>query len=516
MRQHAAAGPGPQTDRRALAIDRVEALGWSLIALHAALLVASGSVPAWGWGLVAVLAGVTAPSLAGVWVAPWAVRACLLAAAGVSVQVAGDEAASTAWMWLMLAVAGPALRGRPPVAAMGTALLTATTATTLAATGADWSLVAPATAAVLFVGALATGLADSLRDVQGAFAALHSRERRFGSLLRDAAEVIAILGPHRDLQFVSPAITRVLGYRDAAELGGPWLELAHPDDRPNVLQMAARVRAMPGATVTGELRVRHADGHHVWIRARVVDLSANPDVAGIVVAFHDITDQKDAASEERLRISRELHDSVSQALFSMALQARTAQIELERAGLEPDAPVRRTIGDVADLARGALAEIRALIFELRPRALSEEGFVSAVRKHAAAVGSRHSVRVTVQAPPERIFVGDRVEEHLFRVIQEAVGNAARHADASRIDVDIATAGSPTWVTVTVRDDGHGFDPSGRFDGHFGLQTMRERVAVLGGQLQVDSAPRDGTVVSVAVPVDGGQQTGAAAPRHALG
>ncbi len=388
--QRAAAKPGPQPDGRAFAIDRVEALGWSLIALHAALLVATGAVPAWGWALVAVLAGVTAPSLAGIWVAPWAVRAGLLAGASIAVQATGNEAATAAWMWLMLAVAGPALRGRPPVAALGTALLTATAATTLAATGADWSLVAPATAAVLFVGALATVLADSLRDVQGAVAALHSRE-------------------------------------------------------------------------------------------------------------------KDAALQERLRISRELHDSVSQALFAMTLQARAAQIQLDRAGLAAEAPVRRTVGDVADLARGALAEIRALIFELRPRALVEEGFVSAVRTHAAAVGSRHGVEVTVEAPPERIFVGDWVEEHLLRVIQEAVGNAARHADASSIDVDIVTTGSPPWVSVTVRDDGRGFDPDGRFDGHFGLQTMGERVAVLGGQLRVESGPGRGTVVSVAVPMAGGRQ-----------
>jgi len=500
----AATGPGldPFPDRRSVAIRRVEVLGWSLIAVHAAILVATGAVAPWGWGIVAVLVGVTVPALAGLWIVEWGGRAALLAVAGVLVVASGDDAAAAAWMWLMLAVAGPALRGGPAVATISTALLTATTASTLAATGQPWSLVAPATAAVLFFGALARGLADSVRDAHGAFAAFRSRERRFGALLRDAAEAIVIVGPDRSLQFVSPAITRVLGHRDDAEPAEDWLELAHPDDRAVVLQMATRVRAMPGETVTGELRLRHADGHHVWVRARVVDLTANPDVGGLVVAFHDITDEKAAASDERLRISRELHDSVSQALFSMGLQARTAQLELTRAGVDEHAPLRRAVDDVAELARGALAEIRALIFELRPRALTEEGFVSAVRKHAAAVGARHRVDIAVDAPAERIVVGALAEEHLFRIVQEAVGNAARHADASRIAVRVATTSSPTWITVTVGDDGRGFDPAGSYGGHFGLQTMRERVAVLGGRLEIDSRPGEGTVVAVAVPATG--------------
>ncbi|WP_199224022.1 PAS domain-containing sensor histidine kinase [Paraconexibacter algicola] len=493
---------GTTAGRRA-AIDRVEALGFSLTALHAALLVVGSAVPGWGWVLVAALVAVTAPSLAGAWIVDWPLRVVLLLACSTLVVLAGDEDAQAAWTWMTLAVAVPAFHGRPPLASLYVALITATTTTVLAAASAPWSVAAPAAAAVLLVGALATGLADGLRAAEGASAVLQSRERRFGALLRDAAEVIVLVGPDREVQFVSPALGRVLGHADTTGMGDDWLGLVHPDDRATVLQLARRVRAMPGTPVSAELRARHADGRHVWIHLRVVDLTANPDVGGIVLSFHDISDQKDAASEERLRISRDLHDSVSQALFSMTLQSRAAQLQLERAGLDPQSPARRTVTDVADLARGALAEIRALIFELRPRALVEEGFVSAVRKHAAAVGSRHRVAVVVEAPAERIPVGEAVEEHLFRVIQEAVGNAARHAHAERITVDIATAGEPPWVTVTVQDDGRGFDPAARFDGHFGLETMRERVAVLGGQLRIDSAPGAGTTVAVAIPAETG-------------
>jgi len=331
-----------------------------------------------------------------------------------------------------------------------------------------------------------------------------SRERRLVTLLRSAAEVVAVVGPDRVPHFASPAVERVLGYATDEAGALDWYELTHPDDRPVLLQLAARIRAARGTTATGELRLRAAAGDYVWVEVRAVDETANPDVRGIVIAVLDISERKSATTDERLRISRELHDSVSQALFSMSLQARAAQLELDAEGISPDGTLARTIGDVADLARGALAEIRALIFELRPDALREEGVVSAIRKHGAAIAARYDVPVTVRAPQARIVLGEHTEEHLFRVILEAVANAARHAGASRVDVEVASAGDPPWITTTVTDDGRGFDPGQRFAGHLGLETMRERVAVLGGQLQIDSRPGTGTVVAVALPTDADQ------------
>ena len=158
-----------------------------------------------------------------------------------------------------------------------------------------------------------------------------------------------------------------------------------------------------------------------------------------------------AALLERTRLARELHDSVSQALFSMTMHARAAQLALAKAGLEESGPLGRSIAELAELTRGALAEMRALIFELRPAALAEEGLVAALRKQGAALSAREQVAVTVQGPEERLNLEAGVEEHLYRIVSEALHNVVKHARANRAAVTVtAQAGS---LHVMVRDDG---------------------------------------------------------------
>jgi signal transduction histidine kinase len=204
------------------------------------------------------------------------------------------------------------------------------------------------------------------------------------------------------------------------------------------------------------------------------------------------------ASDERQRIARDLHDSVSQSLFSMTLHARTAQRALKETGQKANGPVGRELRHVGDLARAALAEMRALIFELRPRGLAEEGLVSALRKHAGAVGAREHVAITVDGPSERLPLSAECEEHLYRLGQEALANATKHAEAKQITVAITTDGST--VGLEVSDDGRGFDTDEAHPGHLGLTTMQSRASEIGAQLRIDSAPGSGTMVRVEVPL----------------
>ena len=132
---------------------------------------------------------------------------------------------------------------------------------------------------------------------------------------------------------------------------------------------------------------------------------------------------------ERQRLSRELHDSVSQALFSMTLHARAAQRHLETAGIGPGEPAGREVEKLRELTTGALAEMRALIFELRPGALAEEGLVAALGKQATALTARTGTRIHVQAGVDRLELAPAVEEHLYRLVLEALNNALKHADA---------------------------------------------------------------------------------------
>lgn len=203
-----------------------------------------------------------------------------------------------------------------------------------------------------------------------------------------------------------------------------------------------------------------------------------------------------AALEERHRLARELHDSVSQALFSMTLHTRAVELALHKQGGDPDGPVARGITELRGLTQDALAEMRASLFQLRPDALREDGLAEAIRKQSAAIASREGVVIAVEAPGYRLSLDDRAEEEMFRVVQEAVHNAIKHARPSRIDITIL---EEEGVVIEVSDDGTGFDPTTVSSNGMGLVSMRERMLRIGGDLVIDSTPAGSTTVRAVLP-----------------
>jgi signal transduction histidine kinase len=212
--------------------------------------------------------------------------------------------------------------------------------------------------------------------------------------------------------------------------------------------------------------------------------------------------EAERAAEERQRIARDLHDSVSQSLFSMTLHTRTAERALRRTGQQAQALVERELVRLGELSHSALTEMRALIFELRPHGLTEEGLVAAFTKHAGAVSVREALPITVRGPSERLPISPECEEHLYRLGQEALANVVKHAQAER--VTLAVTNDAGTVGLEVHDDGRGFDPSSVYPGHFGLTTMRSRANEIGARLDIDSTPGSGTLVRVALPISDGQ------------
>ncbi|HZU76519.1 MAG TPA: PAS domain S-box protein, partial [Dehalococcoidia bacterium] len=198
------------------------------------------------------------------------------------------------------------------------------------------------------------------------------------------------------------------------------------------------------------------------------------------------------AVEERQRLARELHDSVSQALYGIGLGAETARAMLERDPARAAQPIEY----VQQLARAGMAEMRALIFELRPESLAQEGLVAALEKQAAATRARHQIAVDLALGSEPDLPLE-AKEALYRIAQEAMHNTVKHARAK--SVAVALVHDAREVALTVRDDGVGFDPGGDFPGHLGLRSMRERAARHGAMLDVASAPGQGTLVRVRVP-----------------
>jgi signal transduction histidine kinase len=197
--------------------------------------------------------------------------------------------------------------------------------------------------------------------------------------------------------------------------------------------------------------------------------------------------------EERQRLSRELHDSVSQALYAISLGAQTARelIEFEPAtAIEP-------IEYVLSLAQAAISEMRALIFELQPEALATEGLLGALGKQAAALRSRHGVAVTLEvgAEPEASLAS---KETLFRIAQEALHNVVKHAAATEVRIALAVLDGE--LLLTVADNGRGFEVADDYPGHLGLKSMRERAERLGGTAAISSLPGAGCQVTVRLPM----------------
>ena len=197
---------------------------------------------------------------------------------------------------------------------------------------------------------------------------------------------------------------------------------------------------------------------------------------------------------ERNRMARELHDAVAQKLFSLRLTARTASALAER---DPARTVKE-LDQVERLAAEALNELRAVIFELRPADLAD-GLVSSLRKHVEVLDRAHEADVRFAAD-EAVVLTEEHEAVAYRITQEALYNALRHAGARTVEVRLGTEDGR--AVLEVADDGSGFDASDEAEpqGGLGLTSMRDRATSIGGDLTIDTTPANGTTVRLEVPL----------------
>jgi NarL family two-component system sensor histidine kinase LiaS len=205
--------------------------------------------------------------------------------------------------------------------------------------------------------------------------------------------------------------------------------------------------------------------------------------------------EQNARLAERARISREMHDAVSQDLFSLRMLAD---------GLRPLLPqqgdIQRHLLTLEQTTERMTRGLRALLLELRPPELDHLGLADALESLAALYRTRLSIAVTTHIAP--LTLPHMIEHALLRIAQEALANAARHADATAITLDLAPTGSgdSEGVELTVHDDGHGFDATdANAQFGLGLRLMRERVAEVSGTLALASAPATGTTLTITVP-----------------
>jgi PAS domain S-box-containing protein len=263
--------------------------------------------------------------------------------------------------------------------------------------------------------------------------------------------------------------------------------------------------------IIGCLGVAHARRNHFTAHQAALALSMADQVAVTMVNAELYEHARAlAALQERQRLARNLHDAVNQSLFSAGLIAEVLPRLWDRDPVE----ARGSLEDLRRLTRGAMAEMRELLAELRPSVLTDSSLGDLLRQLANAFTGRTNVPAGVTTAGEHVLSAE-IQVALYRICQEALNNIAKHAGASRVEIDLQYESgeeqvSPSLahpgvheeivvssVEMRIRDDGHGFDPAQpATSGHYGMGMMRERALAVGARLTVSSSPGNGTEISV--------------------
>jgi PAS domain S-box-containing protein len=345
--------------------------------------------------------------------------------------------------------------------------------------------------------------------------ALRESEQRYRTLVTNIPDVAWLVDRAGNTLFISPNVEKVGGY-SAEELyragSAGWFGRIHADDLPMVRRHFEALFQAGAAGFDVEYRLRHRDGRWIWIHDRAVATYEGHDTTYVYGLYSNITDRKQAEEiralllnqvitvqeEERRRIARELHDETAQSLASLLLglsalqKARTVKA------------ARMQAGDLHQVATHALAEVRRLAWGLRPSVLDDLGLATALERYTEEFARARRLAVALQTTGlDAGRMPAPVETALYRIMQEALSNVARHAGARRVWVQLHRHGAT--VTLVVEDDGHGFDPAQppappSAARGLGIHSMRERAAVHKGALAIESAPGRGTRVSVEIPL----------------
>jgi PAS domain S-box-containing protein len=282
-----------------------------------------------------------------------------------------------------------------------------------------------------------------------------------------------------------------------------WRERVHPDDLDQAVTRLELALQRRDEFISFEYRYRRADGTYAHVVDRgyfFYDEAGKPlRMAGAMIDISDRVQlseaQAQAALEERQRLARELHDSVTQSLYSLTLLAEAGRRTARAGEMEK---VVANIARLGETAQQALKEMRLLVYELRPLALEQAGLAEALQSRLDAVEKRAGVNAQLRVEMDGELPAE-VENALYRVAQETLNNALKHAEATQISV--ALRSNHQQVHLEIVDNGKGFEAE-RMPNHggLGLVSIRERMEALHGEWSITSKPGAGTSVIVNVPL----------------
>lgn len=314
-------------------------------------------------------------------------------------------------------------------------------------------------------------------------------------------ELIAAMGPlPRTHGLLGAMLEGVKSYRTGDIKQDPRFRGWWPDAHPQMASFLGVPIVAPGA-VLGALYLtdkEDAPGFSGEDERLIEMLAAH---AAIAIENARLYEQARELSivEERNRLARDLHDAVVQKLFGVVLAAQSASTLLAREAPAARGAARGQVERVGELAQDAIGELRALIFQLRPASVESEGLAAALAKHVQVLRRVHPQEIELEvAGDSRLRPG--LDDEVFRIAQEGLHNALKHAAAERLEVRLEEDGQR--LLLTVRDDGVGFDPGAGAHRarRLGLTSMEERARGLGGSLAIASRPGAGTTVNLEVPL----------------
>lgn len=278
---------------------------------------------------------------------------------------------------------------------------------------------------------------------------------------------------------------------------GAWHDLLVEEGWQRVISLPLVTKGKSMGTIT--LLTRSAE---MLIVEHIQLLAAIGQQIGVAIENAQLYAQAQqlAMAKERQRLARDLHDSVTQALYGVTLYAEAANRQIAAGEMEM---ATQNLDELRATAQEALREIRLLIFELRPPVLEEQGLAAALQARLETVEGRSGLKTVldVENKPEARLPLD-TEMGLYRIAQEALNNVLKHAEAKEVHVCLAAAPSEQKVVLEIIDDGQGFDATnGLGSGRLGLHTMRERAGLLDGDLTITSQPGAGTQIRVEIKYD---------------
>jgi PAS domain S-box-containing protein len=374
---------------------------------------------------------------------------------------------------------------------------------------------------------------------------LRASEARFEAMFQNADISFGLMGLDRQVLEVNEAACRLLGLTKEEFVELRVDDLIHPDDVGQDAEMFQELVDGRRGSYVADKRYRHKDGHYIWARlifSAVRGEDGKP--AYLIGMVEDISEQKrieeelqqreeeylrqlekrvwerttelrqtneqlsqemeqrvraeaalahkaadEAVVAERNRLARDLHDAVTQTLFSASL---VAEVLPELMKIDPLEGSKR-LQELRQLTRGALAEMRTLLFELRPNALVDIPLPELLRQLAEATIGRARLPVSFTCQGEGTLPPD-VQVTLYRMVQEALNNVIKYARAGEAAINLRLA--PDAARIMVIDNGIGFDPENIPSGHFGLKIMRERAEAVGARMSIYSEPGQGTQITI--------------------